>query len=205
MECKKITAPPSLEVCWKVKGRTRHLSPVEICLATENRLLQFLPPPTVHFMRNRRSFEFGFLEHTFRGPNTMGNLNNQHQWLHSSVHRLNKWSLKVNTEIDWWAKPASGPALVRFAVWGGEERQQSDDCPKQCEIKIVINATREKGCGQQLLDIYSYQPFIRKISFKSQQQHFHLIRSSRLSINKIQSSRQPTLAARGFWRGTEMT
>ena len=164
---------------WQSAGRLKaelRLSPVEICLAAENRSLQFLPPPTVHFMRSRWSFEFGFLEHTFRGPNTKGNLNNQHQWCHSSVHRLNKCSLKVNTEIHWWAKPASGPAFVRFAVWGGEERQQSDDCPNQYEITIVINATREKGCGQ-LLDIYSYQTFKRKISFKSQQQHFHFIQT----------------------------
>lgn len=182
----KITAPPALEVCWKVKGRTCRLRPAEPGLATENRLRQFLPPPTVHFMRNRWSFEFGFLEHIFRGPNTLGNLNNQHQWLHSSIHRLNKCSLKVNTEIHWWAKPASGPAFVRSAVWGGEERQQSDNRPNQCEITIVRNATKEQGCGQQLLDIYSPRPFARELSFKSQQQHFHVIRSSRLSINKIQ-------------------
>lgn len=42
-ECKKITTSQSLEVCWKVKGRACGLSPVETCLATENKLLQFLP------------------------------------------------------------------------------------------------------------------------------------------------------------------
>ena len=141
---------PSLEVCWKVKGRTRRLSPVETGLATENRLLQFLPPPTVHFMRNRWSFEFGFLEHTFRGPHTLGNLNNQHQRLHSSIHRLNKCSLKVSTEIHWWAKPASGPAFVRSAVWGGEERQRSDDCPNQYEITIVTEGLWPTTAGYLL-------------------------------------------------------
>lgn len=42
-ECKKITTSQSLEVCWKVKGRTRGLSPVKTCLATENKWPQFLP------------------------------------------------------------------------------------------------------------------------------------------------------------------
>ena len=126
---------------WRSAGRLKaelRLSPVEICLAAENRSLQFLPPPTVHFMRSRWSFEFGFLEHTFRGLNTMGNLNKQHQWRHSSVHRLNKCSLKVSTEIHWWAKPASGPAFS--GLQSGVGKKDSN--------QIIAQSMRNYNCDK---------------------------------------------------------